>query len=214
MSAPVAELRFASRRYGRYVGVVDVSLTLRTGEIVGLIGRNGAGKTTILRLLAGLLRPSAGEVCWSSWAGRSSVAIHYFAGERTMPPDVRAGPWLRLWGAACSAPNRPVGLLSRGARQRIGLEAVLAERVPGLILLDEPWESLDPEAAFWLSEVLAARRESGSAVMVSSHRLHELGELCDRCILVADGRVVSEFPVDRSGRRDPSVALRDAFNRA
>jgi ABC-type multidrug transport system ATPase subunit len=214
MSAPVAELRLVSRRYGRYVAVTDVSLALRPGEIVGLIGRNGAGKTTILRILAGLLRPTAGEASWPSWPGRSPVAIRYFAGERTMPPQVRAGPWLRLWGAACSFPNRPVGLLSRGARQRIGLEAVLAESVPGLILLDEPWDALDPEAAFWLSEVLAARRESGSAVMVSSHRLHELGEISDRCIFVADGRVVSEFPVDRASRCDPSVALKDAFNRA
>lgn len=215
MSAPVAELRLASRRYGRHVAVVDVSLALRPGEIVGLLGRNGAGKTTILRLLAGLLSPSAGEVCWSSDSGDRFVAVHYFAGERTLPPDVRAGRWLRLWGARCGSINRPLGLLSRGARQRVGLEAVLAEtRVPGLILLDEPWESLDPDAAAWLSDVLAARRAAGSAIMVSSHRLHELSELCNRCVFIADGRAVSEFPVDRSDPGDPSVALRSVFNRA
>jgi ABC-type multidrug transport system ATPase subunit len=215
MTAPVAELRLASTRYGRHFAVVDVSLALRAGEIVGLLGRNGAGKTTILRLMAGLLSPSAGEVCWSSDPQGCSVAVHYFAGERTLPPEVRAGRWLRLWGAPCSSTNRPLGLLSRGARQRVGLEAVLAETaLPGLILLDEPWESLDPEASGWLSEVLAARRSSGNAILVSSHRLHELSELCNRCIFVAEGRVVSEFPVDRSGPGDPSVSLRTVFNRA
>jgi ABC-2 type transport system ATP-binding protein len=179
-------------RHQRQPAVAGVSLAAMPGEIVGLVGRNAAGKTTLLRLLAGVLQPSAGNVQRDAGPG---TPIRYFAGGRTLPPAVRASAWLRLWGRAGEAPDRPMGLLSHGVRQRLGLEAMLAGAADGLVLLDEPWEGLDPDASRWLSELLTANRESGAAIVVSSHRIHELATVCSRCVFVVAGRVASELPV-------------------
>jgi ABC-2 type transport system ATP-binding protein len=205
-----------TKQYGRQVAVAAVTLAVEEREILGLIGPNGAGKTTLLRVLARLIRPDAGSVTIPS--ALANPAVRYFAGEHTLPPGVSARRWLRLWGssAAGSASRRLMGALSRGTRHRVGLEAVLSDPSPSLILLDEPWEGLDPDASRWLSNELVKRRNAGAGVIVSSHRIHDLADVCDRCVFLVAGRLKAESIVhdDLVGAADRSALLFAAFDRA
>ena len=109
-----------------------------------------------------------------------------------------------------------MGVLSRGSRQRVGLEAALAEPHPTMLLLDEPWEGLDPDASRWLSDELLKRRDAGAAVLVSSHRIHDLADVCDRYVFLVNGRIAPES-LDAghlAGVADRSALLYAAFDRA
>jgi ABC-type multidrug transport system ATPase subunit len=113
--------------------------------------------------------------------------------------DARDAPTRRTfpaWRRAREGPSprfgdSTLGLLSHGTRQRLGLEATLAGS-SALLLLDEPWEHLDPDANEWLSHALFNQRRDGAAILISSHRLHDLAALCDRCVFLHEGRVVSQ----------------------
>lgn len=176
------ELSAVTKRFGRLQVLTQVWLQVRPGEAVGLVGANGAGKTTLLRIAAGLMLPDSGAVRWGDAAPR----IHYFGGEITLPPDVQGRRWASLYGAT-SSDRRRLGALSRGSRQLFGLRVVLAGQAE-VIILDEPWEGLDPSGAAWLTDALSRWREGGVAVLVSSHRLHDLVALCTRFVLLEGGR--------------------------
>jgi ABC-type multidrug transport system ATPase subunit len=128
----------------------------------------------------------------SSWWGIPPGGV----APRSDAPDI---PTRRAFSAWRRAPVNPsphfrdaaLGVLSRGSRQRLGLEAILAGSF-ALLLLDEPWEHLDPDANEWLSQALSNQRRDGAAILISSHRLHDLAALCDRCVFLDRGRVVSE----------------------
>jgi ABC-type multidrug transport system ATPase subunit len=193
----VLDLRDVSRRYKRAVALRGIDLTVERGEVVGLVGPNGAGKTTLLRICAGLARPSAGEVT----LGIRPSEIRYFGGERTLPPNVSARGWSRLWIAPGnrerSEPDnrlqdssQRIGELSRGSRQRLGLVVTVGGGEGRLLLLDEPWEGLDPDATRWLSAELVSARAGGAAILVSSHRIHELAEICTRCEFLVGGSLI------------------------
>ena len=215
MTTPAAEVVHLSKQYQSHAALNDVTLAVHRGEILGLIGPNGAGKTTLLRVLAGLLRPTSGTV--RIHAGDAADAVRYFGGEHTLPPNVPARRWLSLWkcGHAGEAPSRPFGVLSRGTRQRLGLDAMLTDKDASVLLLDEPWEGLDPDASRWLSDVLLEKRAAGGGVMVSSHRIHDLANVCDRCLFLVKGQLAQETIVC-SGIEAPDRGARlfEAFDRA
>lgn len=148
----------------------DVSLALGDGDIVGLIAPNGAGKTTLLRTVAGFIRPLAGSVVCD---GR----VMYFGGESTLPPACRASVWTARIGVV-SRDRRPFRQLSRGTRQAAGLGAWLSRSDWSIGLLDEPWEGLDPVASRWLIGELRRHAARGAAIVVSSHRLHDVVDVC------------------------------------
>lgn len=192
-------LRQAAKRYRRASALRAVDFSLQPGEIVGLVGPNGAGKTTMLRLCAGLLRPSAGLVTIE--VPRS--AFRYFGGERTLPPNVPVRRWWHLfspapdevggwWNKRVGLSTQRIGELSRGSRQQLGLATTMAGADGRVLLLDEPWEGLDPDAARWLSAELLAARGAGAAILVSSHRIHELASICTRCEFLVDGRLAEQ----------------------
>ena len=186
-----------TKRYGRHHALSDITLTAGAGEILAVIGPNGAGKTTLLRLFARLIRPTGGSV-------ETPGVIRYFGGEHTLPSGVRATKWLTLWSAAAlSVGRKTLGMLSRGTRQRVGLEAMLADPSAELLLLDEPWEGLDPDASRWLSNELRARRSAGAGIIVSSHRIHDLADVCDRCVFLVAGRLQSHSITSDDLARSP-----------
>jgi len=207
-----------AKRYGRHWALRGVSLTLDAPAIIGLVGPNGAGKTSLLRIIAGLVQPTTGDV---RRAGSATGSIRYFAGERALPPHVSADTWSRLWTGRARRDfgRRHIGALSRGMRQQLGLETTLStsgdRHATSLVLLDEPWEGLDPDAARWLSAALLEQRRQGAAVMVSSHRIHDLAEVCDRCVFLAQGQVADEVTMSRSMAAgvDRSALLFEAFDR-
>ena len=177
------ELAAVSKKCGQLQVLTQAWLQVRAGEAVGLVGSNGAGKTTMLRIAAGLVLPDRGSVRWAD----PVPAIRYFGGEMTLPPDVQARRWASLFDVG-SSDSRKMGTLSRGSRQLFGLRVALAGVDADLIILDEPWEGLDPEGSAWLTDVLRRWRDAGAALLISSHRLHELDSVCTRFVLLEGGR--------------------------
>jgi ABC-2 type transport system ATP-binding protein len=214
----LCSLSNVSKRYGPQLALHGVSLNMNASEIIGLVGPNGAGKTSLLRIMAGLLRPTTGDVRRHS---SEPGSVRYFAGERALPPHVSANAWLRLWTGQGRRDlgRRRIATLSRGMRQQLGLEATLStssdQHPSSMLLLDEPWEGLDPDAARWLSARLIELRERGAGVMVSSHRIHDLADVCDRCVFLRHGQIADEVRMSSSMAAgvDRSALLFEAFDR-
>lgn len=184
----------------------DATLTLGPGEVLGLIGPNGAGKTTLLRVIAGLIRPVRGRV---ERQGRTM----YFGGEATLPAGCRADRFAALLGAM-STRKQPFRRLSRGTRQLEGLSAWLWRDDWALGLLDEPWEGLDPDGARWLGRELERHRDRGAGIVVSSHRLHDVSEVCTSFGFLAreELRVVRAHELSKAGRRVEASDLASMFD--
>jgi ABC-2 type transport system ATP-binding protein len=176
-------VRGLSIQYGRRLVFRELSFDLAAGQAAGVVGPNGSGKTTLLRALAGCLTPRTGEIRINGLTPRDAISktgVGYFAGEATLPGSVRAAQWGSLGaGDNVTRETRRLRTLSRGTRQLLGLRTVLGRHPLGLIVLDEPWEGLDPDAGRWLSTTLETKRDRGAPVVLSSHRLHDLAGLCD-----------------------------------
>ena len=191
--------------YDGFKALDNLNFIVNYNELRVVIGPNGAGKTTLLRIVTGLIRPDSG---WMRLDGEPlhvalrHTPVAYFAGESTMPPGVRARSWRNLFHDVDDrGENRPFRLLSRGTRQLLGLRTIFSVSGIRLLVLDEPWEGLDPDASRWLTESMRARRDAGVAILVSSHRLHELAGVCDRYVFLNRGMatVVSSQAVAKDG---------------
>ncbi len=205
-AAPPVTLIEVTHRYGRRVVLSAISAHVSAGECLGLVGPNGAGKTTLLRIIAGLVRPSGGLAL----VRVDQRQIRYFGGESTLPPGVRAHTWARRVAGACIGERRRVGRLSRGTRQWLGLTAVFHGDPPAVMLLDEPWEGLDPDGSRWLSGEVRRVKEVGAASVISSHRFHDLVGVCDAYLFIgAHGAVWTGAPAGAGdeGARDLLAAF-------
>jgi ABC-type multidrug transport system ATPase subunit len=211
-------VRHLAVRYGRRLVFDAVSFDLGGGQCLGVIGPNGAGKTTLLRTVVGLLTPSAGDVRIDGLLPRDALSrsgVAYFAGEATLPGYVRAAAWGSLGtGEAVTDDRRRLRALSRGTRQLLGLRTVLGRQPLHLVVLDEPWEGLDPDAARWLSTTLELKRDRGAAVLLASHRLEDLAGLCDAYLLlrVHGSVLVNAHQLAPVGHVTPAL-LAEAFDR-
>jgi ABC-2 type transport system ATP-binding protein len=181
------ELAAVTKAFGRHQVLNQTWLQARAGEAVGLIGANGAGKTTLLRIAAGLVRPDGGSVRWCGVQDDQPARIRYYGGETTLPPSISARRWASLFGVSVDE-RRSIGHLSRGTRQLLGLRVALAGQEADLLLLDEPWEGLDPEGSAWLTDTVRRWRTGGAALLISSHRLYDLHSVCTRFLLLESGR--------------------------
>jgi len=203
------ELDSIRKSFGRHKVLDHAWLQVRSGEAVGLLGANGAGKTTLLRIAAGLERPDGGWVRWPSNASDSCPSLRYFGGEMTLPPHVSARRWASLFGVV-SSERRPIGRLSRGHRQSLGLRVLLAGPPAHIVLLDEPWEGLDPPASKWLADTVRLWMRQGSAILISSHRLHDLDAVCTRFVMLDGGRC---HPLEEREEQPRLEQLEQAFLR-
>jgi ABC-2 type transport system ATP-binding protein len=214
----VLSVRGLTVQYGRRRVLDDVSFEIGAGQALGVIGANGAGKSTLLRTLVGCIAPQGGEVRVNGLRPRDalrSIGVAYFAGDSTLPGFVRASVWGTLGtGESVLTDRRPMRALSRGTRQLLGLRTVLGRHPLGLVVLDEPWEGLDADAARWLNATLEAKRDRGAAVVLSSHRLHDLAGFCDAYLFLITHRVaVLRAPeIARVGPVTPALLL-DVFDR-
>ena len=213
-AAPPVKARGLVKRYDDVLAVDHIDLNVRTGDVYGFLGPNGAGKTTTLRMALGLIVPSAGSV---ELFGRDPMrqgarALEGVAGFVEAPrfyPYLTAQKNLELLAAldgddaasriaevldivelAPRAGHR-VGGYSHGMRQRLGIAAALLRR-PRLLILDEPATGLDPAGMRDMRLLIRRLADEGITVLLSSHQLPEVQELCDRVAIVESGRVVYE----------------------
>ncbi len=222
-SRPLLELAGLTKDYGQFRALDGLNLAVRPGEVVGLLGPNGSGKTTVLRLALGFLRTTAGRAtvagfdCW-----RDSVAVRkrvaYLPGELRLYESMTGRQLVRFLGdLRGEAPgpeadelakrldvdlDRPLTTLSSGMKRKVALLAVLLPNVP-LVILDEPTNALDPTMRDDLLDLIRRARDRGQAVLFSSHVLQEVEAVCDRVAILRRGQLVHEQRVDelRAGRR-------------
>jgi ABC-type multidrug transport system ATPase subunit len=119
--------------------------------------------------------------------GDEEARIRYYGGEMTLPGSVPVRRWASLFNLPIDD-RRPIGRLSRGGRQMLGLRVLLSGDDAELLLLDEPWEGLDPEGSAWLTDTVRQWTSRGAALLISSHRLYDLDSVCSRFLLLDGGR--------------------------
>ena len=211
---PVLELRGVRKTYGELVAVDLLDLEVRPGECVVLIGHNGSGKTTTLRLVAGLLEPSDGQVTVAGASlreDRSRAALSFVPDSPLLYPDLTVREHLELVGLAHgigdgldgrvaellelfdlgSRGDFLPGQLSRGMRQKAQLACALV-RPFRLLLLDEPVVGLDPPSQQALHRLLVAAKQDGAAILLSTHQLAFAAGLADRAVVLHEGRMVEQ----------------------
>ena len=224
MSDPAIRARAVSKFFGDYPALREVDLDVFPGQVLGLLGRNGAGKTTMLRILAGLSAPTSGEVSFpasgkqaSDHRQRIGVVSHgtWIYDELTGTENLRffcslygvsdPGPvvqrWLRRVGLERFRNSRAAEY-SRGMRQRLTIARAFLHE-PDILLLDEPWTALDDRAARLLSSLVAEAKAAGKTVVICSHQLPEAIGVADEVALLHRGRVAYQGLIDAELRLEP-----------
>ncbi len=220
------DVRDLRHSFGELVALDDVALTVGAGETVGLVGRNGAGKTTVMRAIMGILVPDRGSVSWDGHpvGERDRLRFGYMPEERGLYPQMRladqvgyfarlhgldadaaartAHRWLEQLGLGARA-NEKLIALSHGNQQRVQLAVALVHD-PQLLVLDEPFAGLDPEAVDTLSETLLAQARGGTAILFSSHQLELVERVCERVVILDAGRVLAAGTLAQLRQRFPA----------
>jgi ABC-2 type transport system ATP-binding protein len=214
------EVEHLTRRYGETVAVDDVSFGIGRGEVVGLLGHNGAGKTTIMKMITGFLEPTAGTIrVDGKEVGRDTRAIQrrigYLPENCPLWPEMTVIDYLDYQAAlhGVAEPRRPAAVagairrtaladkatapihtLSRGYRQRVGVAQALLHD-PDIIILDEPTNGLDPTQIRHMRDLIRELAESAT-VVVSTHILQEVQAVCERVLILRAGRLVVDSRLD------------------
>lgn len=211
-----------TKAYGDLVALDGLNLEVEAGEIFGFIGPNGAGKTTTIHILATLLEPTSGEALIDGHEVRARGRevrrlVGYLPDFFGVYPSLRVWEYLEFFAAAYEVPagdrlgilgdvldltgleekrDALVGDLSRGMQQRLGLARVLIHD-PKVLLLDEPASGLDPRARLEMREILRELQTMGKTILISSHILSELAEMCSTIGIVDHGKLLAAGPVDK-----------------
>ncbi|MFL5342782.1 MAG: ABC transporter ATP-binding protein [Gemmataceae bacterium] len=222
---PVVVADQLTKKYGDFVALDGLSLTVGRGQILGFIGPNGAGKTTMIKILVGLARPTSGS---ASVGGADCVRdarqikrlVGYMPDTFGSYDNMRVREYLDFFGAAFGIPRRQrvnridevldvtgsaymrdkyVESLSHGMRQRVGVARTLLHDPPVLIL-DEPANGLDPQARIEMRELLSRLAESGKSLLVTSHILPELSRVCHRVAIITKGKLRACGTLDEIAR--------------
>ncbi len=208
------EVEKYTKLYGEIIAVNDLSFAVPSGEVLGLVGPNGAGKTTTLRALAGILQPTSGSIRIAG-IDLKTQPVNAKAKLAFIPDEPQLFDYLtvtehlqfvaRLYGVRDAAPRIPVLLeeleltpkrdalppeLSRGMKQKLAIACGLLHQ-PSVVLLDEPLTGLDPVGIRRMKETITQRARDGAAVVLSSHLLHLVEELCTRILVIRRGQAVA-----------------------
>jgi ABC-2 type transport system ATP-binding protein len=233
----VIEVSGLTRRYGSFTAVQDLSFTVAAGEVVGLVGPNGAGKTTTLRSLVGIIQPSAGMI---RIAGhdllqdplRAKAALAFIPDEPHLFPHLTVSEHLQFMARIYNVPDAAArghalleelelldrrdalpAELSRGMKQKLAIACGLLHE-PQALLLDEPLTGLDPGAIRRMKATILERAARGAAVILSSHLLGLVEELCSRVLVIHEGQLVAAGSMAEIGASRPELAgrgLEDVF---
>lgn len=235
------EVEGLTKLYGAFVAVSDLSFAVRSGEVLGLVGPNGAGKTTTLRCLAGIIPPTHGvvRICGASLADDPISAkreIAFFSDEPRLFDYLTVGQHLAFTARIYQVGNyleiaRPLleeleigdkmnllpGELSRGMKQKLVIACGLLHS-PKVIFFDEPLTGLDPIGIRRMKNSILRRAREGAAIIISSHLLHLLEEVCSHVLIVKGGRKLIDGSLEEIRHRfaDQSIDanLEEVFFRA
>jgi ABC-2 type transport system ATP-binding protein len=223
------EVRGLSKRYGPVLAVDNLSFTVGPGSVTGFLGPNGSGKSTTMRMMLSLDRPDAGR---ATIGGRAYHDLAWPLREvgaqleaRAFHPARSARSHLRALAAAGNIPDsrvdevlgtvglsdaarRRAGKFSLGMSQRLGLASALLGD-PGVLILDEPVNGLDPQGIRWIRTLLRSLAAEGRTVLVSSHLISEIALVADHLIVIGSGRLLADTTVTDLAAR--SGSLEDAF---
>ena len=219
---PTVEVSHIRKSFGSIQAVDDVSFDVEKGELFGLLGPNGAGKTTTIRLILDIFKPESGQV--SLLGGPMEEAkkdrIGYMPEERGLYQDIQLERVLvylaTLKGVPATEARRRVGEylerfdlaafqykkvkdLSKGMQQKAQIVATLIHQ-PELIIIDEPFAALDPVNTQMVKDLLLEQHRNGATIIMSTHQMHQVEELCDRILLINHGRVVLYGDLDEIRR--------------
>jgi ABC-2 type transport system ATP-binding protein len=231
------EVTSLTKRYGEFTAVRDLSFSVAPGEVLGLVGPNGAGKTTTLRSLAGIITPTAGRIRIGGFdlaqqPERAKALLAFIPDEPQLFEYLTVEEHLaftaRLYGVADAAGRIPALLselelsdkrgalpaeLSRGMKQKLAIACGLVH-APSALILDEPLTGLDPAGIRRMRATIAARARAGAAVLLSSHLLHLVEELCTRLLVIQRGELVAIGTIAEIVAGQPQLAgqgLEDIF---
>jgi len=207
-------LKQVSKLYGQLAAVRDLDLEVKDGEIVGLIGHNGAGKTTILKMIVGLISPTSGKV---EVMGRDVATeglylrrfLGYLPEESSLYENVTASEYLLFFSELYKMPRRKArqridlllgslelperdkltGELSKGMKRKVAIARALLHD-PTILILDEPNVGLDPLTSFFIINYLKGLKEEGKTILVSAHNLFHVEYICDRVAILKDGKLI------------------------
>ena len=202
-----------TKKYSGFTAVDDVTFTARAGRVTGFLGPNGAGKSTTMRMMVGLTAPTSGTAtvngrpfadlenpgldvgvlldASAQHAGRTGREILGIA-QRTMGlPKVRVDEMLHKVSLTDDEAQRRVKNYSLGMRQRLGIATALIGN-PGVLILDEPANGLDPAGIRWMRDLLREYADQGGTVLLSSHLLHEIEVVADDLVVIGNGRIVAQ----------------------
>ncbi len=227
--SPAVEVDNLAKRYASVQAVDELSFTVNYGEIFGLLGPNGAGKTTTIRMILDIIKPTAGRISVLGGPMREETKAHigYLPEERGLYDDMtlldtllflgqlkglsrqtaqeRAERYLRqveLWDER----ERQIKALSRGMRQKAQFVAAILHE-PELVIVDEPFSGLDPINTRIIKNLIYAMRERGAAIVMSTHQMHQVEEMCQRILLMDRGRRVLYGTLDEIRQRFTDHAI-------
>jgi ABC-2 type transport system ATP-binding protein len=212
----VIDVAGLTKRYGARVAVDDLTVTIQPGRVTGFLGPNGSGKTTTMRCVLGLTRPTSGTATVlgrpyrqlaqpmrrvgalidprARHPGRTAYRHLLALAQSNRLPAARVDEVIELVGLEAVADDRVRGF-SLGMGQRLGIAAALLGD-PEVLLLDEPVNGLDPEGIRWVRELLRALADEGRTVLVSSHLMSEMEDTADHLVVLGRGRLLADVPME------------------
>jgi ABC-2 type transport system ATP-binding protein len=229
----VIEVRNLTKRYRGGTAVDDLSFTVEPGRVTGFLGPNGAGKSTTIRLILGLDRPTSGHATVNGrpYASleRPLTAVGALMEAGDLHPTRSAREHLRWLARSNGIGERRIrevleatGMteaarkrgktLSLGMKQRLGVAAALLGD-PGVLILDEPVNGLDPEGVVWIRNLMKRLAAEGRTVLVSSHLMAEMALTAEHLVVIGRGRLLADEPMDRFLASHSGASLEEAFMR-
>jgi ABC-2 type transport system ATP-binding protein len=214
-TTPVINVAHATKRYGNFSAIDDVSFSVQKGEIIGFVGLNGAGKSTTIDLLLGFLRPTSGSLSLfgQEVLPESAHKVHqrlgFASGDMSLFAHLTGKQYLAFLAKCYKLPNtkradelcklfnpdlnKKLGDLSRGNKQKVALIAAFMHN-PELAILDEPSSGLDPLMQQSFLDLIRQENTRGTTILMSSHYLNEVADVCSRVLLIRAGKLVKDIP--------------------